>query len=128
MSPIVIKRDGRTLKISTVGVDRGGSGWIFAADAVGTGGAIVSGKVYQDAGNNVLQSFDIAGGTGLTLTVRSSYPVILVDGVETDLPAAGDAFEGSVAAVAVSGEDLELAARTPNGGTGARHSLGVTVL
>src|SRR3989304_5122288 len=116
MPDIVIKRDDRTLKIATIGVDRGGSGWIFATDAVGTGGAVVSNKVYQDAGNNVLQSFDVSGGLGLLLTIRASYPLILSAGVEEELPAVGDAFEGTIADTApAGGGDLALTVRTPNG-------------
>jgi len=128
MPEIVIRRNDRVLKIATLSLERGGEGFIYVKDAAGSGGSVVSGKVFQDAGNNVLMSFSLTGGLAVSLTIRSSYPIVLVNGIAATLLASGGAFEGAVIKTLALGVNAITAqVRTPNDGLGAKATVQAAV-
>jgi hypothetical protein len=66
-----------------------GSGWIYIYDLQGNSGVVISNKVYQDTGNNVLQSATASGGT-IRVLVRASYPLVTINSIATQLTRAVD--------------------------------------
>ncbi len=108
----------------TAGVDR--QGWIYVTDLGGQSGGIVSDKLWQDAGQTVIQS-----GTSDTLDIeidiKASYPLISVatlsgteefNVISATLPRAGDGshYTGTVNYSLVSDPiyDIKVEVTTPN--------------
>lgn len=130
MAEIIIKTATTPLHIGTVGVDRGGMGWIYVYDVAGDNGSSITATTYQDTAENVLTEFTIDGGTDCVLSIRSSYPKVYVDGdpQELSLDASNAFFAGTVnLTVPDEGGEISVTAVTPNNGTGARCTLTVTV-
>lgn len=108
----------------TAGVDR--QGWIYVTDLGGQSGGIVSDKLWQDAGQTVIQS-----GTSDTLDIeidiKASYPLVAIatmsgstefNVISATLPRAGDGshYTGTVNYSLVSDPhyDIKVEVTTPN--------------
>jgi hypothetical protein len=106
----------------------GGSGWIYAADVTVTGGT-ASSKTYQDdPANTVLQSVTVSAAT-FSVVVRSSYPLVEVNGVPGELARdpVGGFYSGSVEITLSASGDVALVALTADGEDGATDTLAVTL-
>ncbi len=127
----VIRDQGIVLRIQTATVVRevpagggGGGGFVYVTDA-----SPASDKVYQDPDDNVLQSF-AATDPACTLTVRSSYPVVRLDGgPDVFLPRVGDVFEGAVPVTVAPGpaQSFSVASVGPDGEAGASDTVEATL-
>lgn len=131
-----VNSNGATVKIVTADivtvtgetVGGGGGGFVYIADAEPISGTITD-KVFQDAGNNVLQSFTSSQAT-VNLRIRASYPIVRIDGVDTALTLDGNTFEGLVQATIPTGsgaQDVTVQVRDPNGDLQASDTVSATV-
>ncbi len=115
--------DERIITIETT-VDR--QGWIYITDLDGQGAGIVSDKIYQDAGNTVIQS-GTSDTQDLEIDVKASYPLIEIATMSGTtefnvqsytLPRAGDGshYTGTVDYTMVSDApyDIKAEVTTPN--------------
>jgi len=111
------------------GVSIAASGWVAIADIAVPSGTVTS-KVFQNPGDDtVLQSCTVSG-TGLDVTVRSSYPKVTVNGTPATLPPATDTghYEGTVS-ITIAGTGTVLAnCITANETVGAEDDALVTLL
>lgn len=102
-------------------------GWLIISDASVSGGS-VSAKVYQDSGNTVLRSCT-ASSASVILTVKASYPKILVNGVSATLTNSADGghYSGTVATT-VTTTNVPVEVVLPDGGQGGyANSIAITV-
>lgn len=113
---------------TTAAITTNAGGWMVVSNAVPNGAGTVSSKVFQDAGNTVLRSF-VSSTATVTLTVKASYPLVVVNGVTATLTNAADGghYSGNVN-VTISGSAIPLSLTLPNGAPGAfSDSIAVTV-
>lgn len=105
----------------------GGSGWIYVADVRAVGGAETN-RVYQDAGNTVLQSITVSG-YNLEVDVRASYPLVDVGGTSAQLSRdAGGGFYAGTVAITIPGDGPILCkVSTPDDEDGASDTVTVAV-
>lgn len=103
----------------------GGSGWVLIGDVTVPGG-VADLKVYQDEAETVLQSCRVSG-YGVELAVRSSFPVVSVAGVFTQLaPVGGSHYAGTVTLTLTGSAVVTVKAQTPNGANGAEDTVDLT--
>ena len=103
----------------------GGSGWVLIGNVSVTSG-VADQKVFQDEAETVLQSCRVSG-LDLELAVRSSFPVVSIDGVFFQLAPAGSGshYAGTLLwSIAASGI-VTVKAQTPNGANGAEDAVTV---
>lgn len=102
-------------------------GWIYFYDAAGRNGAVISAEVYQDAGNNVLQSFTTSGAD-ISLLIRASFPLIKLNGdAHTLTKDATDGFyEGTVDVTVTGNANYTANVVLPDGQNGAGDTVAVT--
>jgi hypothetical protein len=100
-----------------------GSGWIKIYDVTASGGTITN-KVYQDGGNTILQSCKTSQ-LGVTIWLKSSYPLVTVDGVDGQLTQDGDGghYSGSVSTTLGAAQRVFANCKTPDGGIGVYDSV-----
>lgn len=105
-----------------------GSGWIYIYDLQGNSGVVVSNKVYQDTGNNVLQSATASGGT-VRVLVRASYPLVTVNSIAAQLTRAVDNgfYYGYVDLTLVSSADIVAKVTTPDDTDGPHDTIHLTL-
>ena len=112
------------LLISSTG--GGGSsvvGSIFISDILARNGGATSAKVFVDPGNTILTSCT-SSTAEITVNVRASYPLVVVNGVSASLPLVGSAYEGGVA-ITLVGSSITANLDILNGATA---TAAVTVL
>lgn len=107
-----------------------GSGWVKVSDVAAPGG-VVSNQVWQDSPNNtVLQSATVSQ-LSITMHIRCSYPIVLVDGNPVTLSEATDGghYEDSAVAVTLSGSGaISVVAQDTDGNTGAQDTITFAVV
>lgn len=106
----------------------GGGGWVYVTDADVQVSGTITDKVYQDAGNTVLQSFK-ASTADIKLSILSSYPVVTVDGSPAELTrdASSGFFSGEVNLTIAGSGDIVSQIQTPDGEAGASDTVSVTL-
>lgn len=106
----------------------GGSGWVYITDADVQISGTISSKVYQDTGNTVLQSF-ITSTVDITLSIRSSYPKITVDGNPFELTrdAGGGYYEGDCDITISASGDISVVIKTADDENGASDTVAITL-
>lgn len=113
---------------SVGGGGTGGSGWVYIADADVQVSGTISNKVYQDAGNTVLQSFTTST-VDITLSIRSSYPKITVDGNPFELTrdVGGGYYEGDTDITIAASGDISVVIKTADDENGASDTVAITL-
>lgn len=104
----------------------GGSGWLIVSDVASVGGT-TSSKVYQDTGNTVLRSVTTSTASVL-ITVKSSYPEVVVNGVSATLTISADGghYFGDVATTISTG-NIPVYILLPNNNIGVRDVVSITL-
>jgi hypothetical protein len=97
----------------------GGSGWIRITD-INVPAGVADQKVYQDEAETVLQSCRVSD-LEVEVSLKASYPLVLVNNVSTQLAPALDEghYEGAVPATLPGAGVLQVKVVTPNGADGA---------
>jgi len=106
----------------------GAGGWIRVIDIQLQGAGTVTGKVYADPGNTVIESATVSS-TAVRLVIECSYPTIEVNSVPSVLPRSGSIYSGNVN-VTVSGTGttaIICTAFSTDGAEGAAHQVDVTI-
>lgn len=114
-----------------VGGGAGGGGWIYVSDLLPQTTETISDKVWQDAGNTVLQSATTDQAT-VKVEVRASFPEVDVNGTLGSLTrdVSGGFYSGTVditLAGAGGGDTILATVTTPDGDAGATDSMVATV-
>ena len=100
---VTLATTGDTITINSTGGGGGAVGSIFVADVDGQGGGIVGSKVYLDPGHTILAACTTYT-PNIVVTVRSSHPQVVVNGVTAFLPPGSGGYYGTVnTTIAASG-------------------------
>ena len=101
----------------------GGSGWVYIADIDGQGGAPITDKDWQDPAQTILQECTVTS-LDITVTVRASYPLVVLDGVEYDLTQSGDGghYQDAIDITISGAKTLVVTVKDANGIAGASDS------
>jgi len=105
----------------------GGGGWVKIVDVSGQGAGVVSDKTYQDPPYNTILQTAVSDSEAVSVTLKSSYPLIEVAGVPATLPPSSDGghYEGTVN-VTDSGS-LIAVNFNGDGDTGALDTISLTI-
>jgi hypothetical protein len=110
------------------GAGTGGSGWVKIADVDVPGGTVTN-RVFQDPPNNTILQSATVSGTGIDLTVRSSYPIVDINGTLYTLPESADSghYQDTVSLTIPGTGPVTVTALTGNGEAGAVDASDLTV-
>lgn len=105
----------------------GGTGWIIVNDVQVAGGS-VSNKVYQDAGDTVLQSCTVSS-SAVSVLVRASSPLITIGGNQSTLTrdVSGGYYSGTVSTTVPDTSIIAVGLIDPDGSAGAAITITATV-
>jgi hypothetical protein len=105
-----------------------GQGWIKVADITPQGSGVVGTKVWQDAAQTVLQSC-VSSTLNIAVLVRSSYPLVTVGTIATELPQSADGghYSGAVNITLSGPAAIVVQNTTPDGDDGASDTVAVVV-
>jgi hypothetical protein len=88
-------------------------------------GGIADQKVYQDTPNNTILESCHVSGLNLLITVRASYPKVIVNTEEHILPLSGTVYQGQVSATIIESTDLVAQVYTPDDVLGVTDTVAV---
>lgn len=106
----------------------GGSGWIYITDVTPTGAGVVTGKIYQDAGDTVLQ-WAVSSTLNVRVHVLASYPLVVVHGEAGVLSRDGDSghFSGYVDVTVAGSSSIVAQVTTPDDTAGPTDTMTLEV-
>ena len=110
------------------GVSIAASGWVAIED-IDVPSGTVSSRLWQDGPNNTILQSATVSGTGIDVTVRSSYPLVTVNGTPATLTPAADGghYEGTVSITIAGSGTISVNCLTANNTVGAEDDMAVTL-